>query len=110
MTCAPILGMEQLNTGRVSLITGESAMKRLILAGLLATASALSACEEPTPREEPMADAIEAPMVAPSAEDAGVPASAPSATDTPPVDPSALSPEKRSSEETVQPESETLFY
>lgn len=85
-------------------------MKRLILAGVLAAASVLAACEEPAPREDTMAESVEPPILAPAAEDVAVPATAPSAVDVPPADPSALPPEKRSSEETVQPESETLFY
>jgi hypothetical protein len=86
-------------------------MKRALLLLALA-AGALAACDDPRPTEtvdtEPMA-----PMepMAPAAPDAGQPASAPSAMDTPPpVDSTTLPPAEKSSEESVQPESETLFY
>lgn len=86
-------------------------MKRLILlAALGATGLVVAACEEPVSRDlETAPPPIEAP-VAPSATDAGVPAADTGAsTDVPPTN-STLPPEDRSSEETVQPESETLFY
>ena len=85
-------------------------MKRLILlAALGAGVLALTACEEPaTEQAEVAPPPIEEP-VAPAATDQGVPAADTTApTDTPPN--STLPPENRSSEETVQPESETLFY
>lgn len=86
-------------------------MKRLIALLALTGAVSVAACDDPGGSNEPeYADTpVEAP-VAPAAEDAGAPAAAPSAVDTPPVDTSRLPPEKRSSEESVQPESETLFY
>jgi hypothetical protein len=85
-------------------------MKRLILAGVLGVASALSACDEPASRDESMMEAGPPVEMAPAAEDVAVPAAAPSAVDTPPADPSALPSSPATSEETVQPESETLFY
>ena len=45
-----------------------------------------------------------------AAEDVEAPVVDPNAVDTPPVDTTRLPPEKRSSEESVQPQSETLFY
>jgi hypothetical protein len=86
-------------------------MKRLIACLVLTSALTAAACDDPQESNEPeTADvAMEAP-VAPAAEDAGVPVAAPSAVDTPPADSTALPPEKRSSEESVKPESETLFY
>ncbi|MFC5346304.1 hypothetical protein ACETK8_15970 [Brevundimonas staleyi] len=85
-------------------------MKRLmLLAALAATGLAVAGCEEPAPRQAEMAPPpLEAPE-APAAADAGVPAADTTApTDVPPT--TTLPPENRSSEETVQPESETLFY
>lgn len=87
-------------------------MKRLMIAVALSAVAALAACEDPRGSDEATetADTPTEMPVAPSAEDAGVPAAAPSETDTPPVDPSTIPPEKRTSDETVAPESETLFY
>ncbi|KQY96625.1 hypothetical protein [Brevundimonas sp. Root1423] len=86
-------------------------MKRLIACLVLTSALTAAACDDPQASNEPeTADvAMEAP-VAPAAEDAGVPVAEPSAVDAPPVDSTTLPPEKRSSEESVKPESETLFY
>ena len=83
-------------------------MKRLIAVLALTGAVSVAACDDPGGSNDPAyADMpIEAP-VAPAAEDAGA---APSAVDTPPADSTRLPPEKRSSEESVKPESETLFY
>ena len=85
-------------------------MKRLIAILALSTAFGVAACDDPNDYDSEVAEApMEAP-VAPVAEEAAVPAAAPSAVDTPPVDSTTLPPEKRSSEESVKPESETLFY
>lgn len=85
-------------------------MKRLFAILALSTAFGVAACDAPNGND---AETAEAPMdapVAPAAEDAGLPVTAPGATDTPPVDSTTLPAEKRSSEESVSPESETLFY
>ena len=85
-------------------------MKRLIAILALSTGFTVAACNDPNGND---AETAEAPMdaaIAPAAEDAGIPVTAPSAVDTPPLDSTALPPEKRSSEESVRPESETLFY
>ena len=84
-------------------------MKRLFLTFALIGAGTVAACDEPEPvREEPSMTVEEA-VVAPSAEDVATPATDPAALPSaPPID--TLPPEKRSSEESVQPESETLFY
>lgn len=87
-------------------------MKRLsVLLSAVLAATVLAACDDPEPVET---QTVEAPAPYPeatAAEDAAVEAAAPSATDTPPaVDQGTLPADKRSSEETVQPESETLFY
>jgi hypothetical protein len=92
-------------------VPGETLlMKRLIAIVALSTAFGLVACDDPNAGDS---DAAEAPMEVPvalPAEDAGVPVAAPSAVDAPPVDSTHLPAEKRSSAESVQPESETLFY
>ncbi|MDO9078213.1 MAG: hypothetical protein Q7U72_12285 [Brevundimonas sp.] len=85
-------------------------MKRLTAILALSTAFGVAACDDPNDYES---EVVEAPMdapVAPAAEDVGAPVAAPSAVDAPPADSSTMPPEKRSSAESVQPESETLFY
>lgn len=85
-------------------------MKRLIAFLTLTTALGLAACDDPNSNEPEYGEApVEAP-VAPAAEDFAAPVAAPSAVDTPPLDSTTMPSEKRSSEESVQPESETLFY
>ncbi|MDI6624718.1 MAG: hypothetical protein QME55_08305 [Brevundimonas sp.] len=84
-------------------------MKRLFALVAIASAFAVTACDDPRPAEPEVMDApIEEP-VAPSIEEVQAPVAAPSATDTPP-DNSRSPTEKRTSEESVQPDSETLFY
>lgn len=86
-------------------------MKRLMLLVALGAAGlAVAGCEEPASQQvETAPPPIEGP-VAPSATDQGVPAADSTApTDAPPAN-STLPSEQRSSAETVQPESETLFY
>lgn len=83
---------------------------RILIAVLLAGGAVLSACEEPqVRRSETVVIETETPTAV-AAEDAAAPAAAeaPAADAPPPVD--TLPPEKRTSEESVQPESETLFY
>lgn len=84
-------------------------MKRWML--IAAAGAGLASCEEPAMREiETQEPPIEAP-VAPAATDQAASAAATgAATDAPPTDMTTLPPEQRPSEETVQPESETLFY
>lgn len=85
-------------------------MKRLIAFLALSTVLGVAACDAPNSNDSQIAEApLEAPL-APAAEDAGAPVAAPSAVDSPPADSTPLPSEKRSSEESVQPESETLFY
>ena len=84
-------------------------MKFRTILFLTAATAILAACEEPRPDDQ--ADFAPPPVVepeAPAAPDMGAPAAAPAVTDTPP--PEALPPEPATSEESVQPESETLFY
>lgn len=83
-------------------------MNRLFALVAIAGAVALTACDDPRPAEP---EVMEAPMedpVAPSIEEVQAPVAAPSATDVP--DNSAQPAEPRSSEESVKPDSETLFY
>ena len=85
-------------------------MKRLIAILALSTALGVAASDDPNANDSEIAEVpVDAP-VAPAAEEVGAPVAAPSAVDAPPADSTALSPEKRSSAESVQPESETLFY
>lgn len=85
-------------------------MKRLIALLALSTALGVAACDDPNAGQADVAEvAVEVPM-APAAEEVGEVVAAPSAVDRPPVDSTTLPSEKRSSEESVRPESETLFY
>jgi hypothetical protein len=86
-------------------------MKRLILLVSSGLATMLSSCDAPMSRDIETAPPIEAP-VAPSAEDAGVAAADTTApVDQPPaLENGRLPPANPSSAESVQPESETLFY
>jgi hypothetical protein len=86
-------------------------VKRLLLATSLSAAAFLASCDEPRPPESieiqtevPVATAAED-----AAADAAAEAEVPAAAAAPaPVD--TLPPEQRTSEQTVQPESDTLFY
>ena len=80
-------------------------MKRLMLAAAFG-ALALGACSDPAPEpEETLEPPMEAPVAPPIEE---TPPAA--TTTTPPTDSTTIPPESRTSEETVKPESETLFY
>lgn len=83
-------------------------MKRLFALAAIAGAVSLAACDDPRPAEPEVLDEPMEEVVAPAAEEAQAPVAAPAATDAPPVD--TLPADKRTSEESVQPESETLFY
>lgn len=84
-------------------------MKRLTVLAALGAGFTLAGCEDPAPRQVEIAPTeIEAP-VADAAADQGVPAADTTApTDLPPSQHAPT--EARSSEQSVQPESETLFY
>lgn len=85
-------------------------MKRLAILLALTGAFAVAACDDPRPVEEDsLADQAAEPM-APAAEDTASPAEAVAPVAPPPTDSTTLPPEQKSSEESVQPESETLFY
>ncbi len=87
-------------------------MKRLAALLALTGAFAVAACDDPRSSEEDsLADKAAEQPLAPAVEDTGVPAEAVApTTPPPPTDSTTLPPEKRTSEESVQPESETLFY
>lgn len=87
-------------------------MKRLLVLAAAFGALAVAACDDPYAAEdvETYQPPAEEP-VAPAAEDTAADAAAAAPAETPPpVDQSALPADKRTSEESVQPESETLFY
>ena len=83
-------------------------MKRLMLVLAIGTTAALAGCDEP--RQEEPAPALTPVEVAPPPVVEAPPP--PPVEAAPPVrtDSSALPPDERASEETVKPESETLFY
>ena len=85
-------------------------MKRLILAFALAATAVLTGCDEPRSEQIETGSLPEQAPVAPAAEDMAAPAADATAPTTPATDPSTVPPERRTSEETVKPESETLFY
>lgn len=84
-------------------------LNRLLLIAALAAAATTAACDQPPAEAETVQVEVQEPT-APAAEEAAVPAAAevPAADTPPPVD--KLPPEHRTSEQTVQPESDTLFY
>jgi hypothetical protein len=87
-------------------------MKRLLVLAAASGALAVAACDDPYASEdlETQQPPLEEP-VAPAVDDAAADAAATAPAETsPPVDQSAMPTDKRSSEESVQPESETLFY
>lgn len=89
----------------------RSTITRLLLGAALASTAALAACEEPHTRTQSM----EAPVVeedaAPSAEESAEPAAAEAPESAEPATPvETLPSDQRTSEQTVQPESDTLFY
>ncbi len=84
-------------------------MKRLMVLAAALGCLTVAGCEEPVSQQTEIAPPAEE-VVAPAATDQGVPAADTTApTDAPPPN-STLPPEQRSSDQTVQPESETLFY
>ncbi len=87
----------------------RSMLNRLMIGAALAASGFLAACEQPRDEREPFE--APAPVEAPAAEDAAEPAvaEAPAAAATA-APTETLPADKRSSEETVQPESDTLFY
>ena len=84
-------------------------MKRLFALAAMASAVTLTACEDPRPAEPEVMDMPMEEPVAPAVEEVQAPVAAPSAVDTPP-DNSTSPSEKRTSEESVRPDSDTLFY
>ncbi|RYF97486.1 MAG: hypothetical protein EON94_14950 [Caulobacteraceae bacterium] len=84
---------------------------KLTLMAVLLGAALVSACDDPRPDNRGDDMQVEAQAAEDSGVEIAAPEAAPSPTDTaPPADPGALPPDTKSSEESVQPESETLFY
>ena len=84
-------------------------MKRLFALAAIAGAVALTACDDPRPAEPEVMDAPMEEPVAPAVEEVQPPVAAPPPARPPPGNPTPPA-EKRSSEESVRPDSETLFY
>lgn len=83
-------------------------MKRILTLAALGAALAVTACDRPEPTDEGLEPS-------PPVEVAPLPAETPPPVETAPApttptDATALPEDQRSSEETVRPESETLFY
>ena len=90
-------------------IRGRHLMKRLIALFAAAGALALAACDDPRRNDElPDVTPPPADQAAPTAEETAAPAVATAAP--PPADSTTLPSEKRTSEESVKPDSDTLFY
>ncbi|MFN3931816.1 MAG: hypothetical protein ACK4JY_08720 [Brevundimonas sp.] len=83
-------------------------MKRLFALAAVAGALTLTACDDPRPAEPEVMDAPMEEPVAPSIEEVQAPVAETGAMETP--DNSVQPAEPKSSEESVQPNSETLFY
>lgn len=84
-------------------------MKRLAALLALTTVFAVAACDDPRPSEDAgLADKAAEQAPPPVVEEPVVQPETP--VTPPPTDSTALPPEQRTSEESVQPESETLFY
>ncbi|WP_395943215.1 hypothetical protein [Brevundimonas sp.] len=84
-----------------------------VLAATALGALALAGCDDfQSSSRDDYADAPPVQEEAPAAEDSAEPVVAPEVTDPTPTapPPETLPPEERSSEQSVQPESETLFY
>lgn len=85
--------------------------KILTLAVAALATVAVSGCDSYDQRDDGYDTPPPEEPVAPAAEDSAAPVVAPDVTDQVPAPaPDTLPPEKRTSEQSVQPESETLFY
>lgn len=83
-------------------------MKRLAALLALTAAFAVAACDNPPPaQEDSLADKAAEQPIEPVAEPPAPEVVAPT---PPPTDSNTIPPEQRTSEQSVQPESETLFY
>lgn len=85
-------------------------MKRLIALLAVSGAIALAACEDPRPAEDDYAGPVIEEPAAPAAEDVAAPTDTVAPPPAAPTDSSTHPTEPRTSEQSVQPESETLFY
>ena len=90
---------------------GDLKMNKFKLIAIIGALAAVTACDDEASREPTEAELPPPPAMEPavSAEDEAEDAAA-TTPETPPTDYSQLPPPPESSEETVQPESETLFY
>ena len=84
-------------------------MTRWIVLAALAASLAVSACDRPEPEDDGLQPMPAPEAVPPTTETAPAPVETQPAP-TPPPSTDALPDDKRTSEETVQPQSETLFY
>jgi hypothetical protein len=97
------------STGRFDADPGEMQMKSLMFVAAIGVAAlTLSACDEPYREETGTASQPMDTPVAPSATDQTAPVTDTTAPTTPST--TTLPADERSSEQSVQPESETLFY
>jgi len=86
-------------------------MKRPLALAAVAAALAVAACDDPDASREVESWEPPAEPAAPAVEDTAEPADTVTPVDpAPQTDATTLAEEKRSSEESVQPDSETLFY
>ena len=85
-------------------------MRKIMMAALVAAAASLAACDNFSPPET--ADEAVETMPPEPVEPAPMPEPEPTppVAAPPPTDNTALPPDQRTSEESVRPESETLFY
>ncbi|MFN7128026.1 MAG: hypothetical protein ACK4OJ_03080 [Brevundimonas sp.] len=82
-----------------------------VLAATALGVLALAGCDDfQSGSQDDYADVPPIEEQAPSAEDSAEPVVAPEVTDPAPMPATPLPPEERTSEQSVQPESETLFY
>ncbi|WP_164511884.1 hypothetical protein [Brevundimonas fluminis] len=82
-------------------------MKRILTLAAVGAAFVVAACDRPEPTDEGLEPSPPVEVAPPPAE---MPPAETAPTPTPPTDTTALPEDKRTSEETVRPESETLFY
>ena len=117
LTALPASPMERPHRSSVALRNealpgvGDLKMNKFKLIAIVGALAAVAACDDEAYREPPEAELPPPPVMEPAAtaEDEAEDAAA-TASETPPTDYSQLPPPPESSEETVQPESETLFY
>ena len=85
-------------------------MKHLTLLAAAVALLGVAACSDPQPTDVSVETAPPPMEEVPAAADQAADAAATAPAAPPPADSSTLPPEKRTSEESVRPDSETLFY